>query len=86
MHQGHIRFSVRVADGIRQATKAQKSLVPRSVRTIPLPAREDSRAETQEAGADTQTKVLEIMDYWIFRKQAYTGTGSQRDSISEVTD
>ena len=86
MHQGHIRFSARIADGIPEATKAQKSVALRGARTIPLPAREDNRAETQEAGAGTQTKVLEIMDYRIFRKQAYTGTGSQRDSTSKVTD
>src|SRR6266481_3066883 len=86
MHQEHIRFSARTADDIPQVTKAQESLVLRWVRPIPLPAREDSRAATQEGRACTQNKVLVIMDYGIFRKQAYRGTGSQRDSISEVTD
>jgi hypothetical protein len=86
MHQEHIRFSARTADDIPQVTKAQESLVLRWVRTIPLLALEDSRAATQEGRACTQNKVLVIMDYGIFRKQAYRGTGSQRDSILEVTD
>src|SRR5712691_3140793 len=86
MHQEHIRFSARTADDIPQVTKTQESLVLRCVRTIPILAREDNRAATQEGRACTQNKVLVIMDYGIFRKQAYRGTGSQRDSITEVTD
>jgi hypothetical protein len=85
MHQEHIRFSARTADDIPQATKAQESLVLGGVHTIPLLAREDSRAATHEERARTQDKVLVIMDYGIFRKQVYRGTGSQRDSTAEVT-
>jgi len=33
-----------------------------------------------------KTKVLAIMDYRIFKKQAYRGTGSQKDSRLGVTD
>jgi hypothetical protein len=87
MHQEHIRFSARTADDIPQVTKAQESLVLCWVRTLLLLAPEDSRAATQEGRArSTQNKVLVIMDYGNFRKQAYRGTGSQRDSILEVTD
>src|SRR6267143_9138 len=86
MHQEHIRFSARTADDIPQVTKAQESLVLRCARTIPLLAPEDSRGATHEGRACTQNKVLVIIDYGIFRKQAYRGTGSQRDSILEVTD
>jgi hypothetical protein len=46
----------------------------------------DSRTATQQGYAFTQDKVLVIMDYAIFQKQAYSGTGSQRDSIPGVTD
>jgi hypothetical protein len=86
MHQERIRFSARTADDIPQVTKAQESLVLCCVLTIPLLAREDSRAATHEGRACTQNKVLVIMDYGNFRKQAYRRTGSQRDSIAEVTD
>ena len=86
MHQEHIRFSARTADDIPQVTKAQESLVLCCVLTIPLLAREDSRAGAHEGRACTQNKVLVIMDYGNFRKQAYRGTGSQRDSTAEVTD
>src|SRR5258708_13911877 len=47
---------------------------------------EDSHAATQKSRARTQNKVLVIMDYEIFQKQAYQRTGSQRDSISKETD
>jgi len=43
------------------------------------------RRRTKVAPAH-KTKVRVIMDYEIFRKQAYLGTGCQRDSIPEVTD
>lgn len=39
-----------------------------------------------ESRARTQNKVLVIMDYPIFRKQVYRGTGCQRDSIEGVMD
>jgi hypothetical protein len=39
-----------------------------------------------ESRARTQNKVLVIMDYQIFRKQVYRGTGCQRDSIEGVMD
>jgi hypothetical protein len=45
----------------------------------------DSRAATQGSRASTQNKVLVIMDYEIFRKQAYRGTGGQKDSMAGVT-
>ena len=76
MHQEHIRFSARIADDIRQITKAQKSLVFRRTTATPPLAREDSRAATHEGRACTQNKVLVIMDDGIFRKQAYRRTGS----------
>src|SRR5216684_9181731 len=85
MHQERNRFSARISNGIPRVTKAQKSLVFRRVTATPLRAREDNRAATQEGRARTQNKVLVIMDYGIFRKQAYRRTGSQRDSICEVT-
>src|SRR6202140_705283 len=69
MHQEHIRFSARTAVDIPQVTKAQESLVLCCVRTIPLRAREDSRAATQERGACTQSEVLVIMVYGILRKK-----------------
>ena len=69
-----------------EVTKAQECRVPRSIPATLLAAREDSRAETQESRADTQNKVLVIMNDAIFRKQAYPRTGSQKDSIPEVTD
>ena len=39
-----------------------------------------------ESRARTQNKVPVIMDYPIFRKQVYRGTGCQRDSIEGVMD
>ena len=86
MHQENIRFSARTAGGIVQVTKAEESLALWSVRASLPSAREDSRAATQKGRARTQNKVLVIMDYEIFQKQAYQRTGSQRDSISKVTD
>jgi len=86
VHQGHVRFSVRSADGIPPVTKAQNSVVSRGIPAPRPSAREDNRAATQEGGAGTQNKVLVIMEYRIFRKQAYSGTGSQRDSSTGVTD
>src|SRR5260370_31691245 len=67
-------------------TKAQEFRAPRSISATLRAAREDSRAETQESRADTKNRVLVIMDDAIFRKQAYPRTGSQKDSIPEVTD
>ncbi len=75
MHQEHIRFSARNAGSILQVTEAQNSLVLRCVPATTPPAREDSRAATQEGRARPQDKVLVIMDDGIFRKQAYQGTG-----------
>src|SRR6267143_2455362 len=84
MHQELIRFSMRIADGTPLATRHKRPACS-AVYQQPTPAREDNRAATLEGRACTQNKVLVIMDYGIFRKQAYRGTGSQRDSISEVT-
>ena len=87
MYQAHIRFPARIADGASLLAKTfLLILVLRGVSATPLPAPKDSRAATQEGGARTQNKVLVIMDYEIFRKQAYRGTGSQRDSSPGVTD
>lgn len=49
-------------------------------------ARRDSHATTRQGYAVTQNKVLVIMDYGILKKQAYSSTGGQRDSIPRVTD
>jgi hypothetical protein len=86
MHQENIQFSACFADSISWSHEDKK--VPRApgVTLTPPPAREDNRAATQEGRALAQNKVLVIMDYGIFRKQAYHRTGSQRDSSVEVTD
>lgn len=82
MYQGRNRFPARSTGGTPSVTKAHRSFVLRCVPAIPPPAQEDNRAATQGSSASTQNKVLVIMDYEIFRKQAYWGTGGQKDSMA----
>jgi hypothetical protein len=86
MHQKNIRFSGYITDENSASHEDTTNFhaLP-CTRNAPL-TREDNRAATQKSRASTQNKVLVIMDYGIFRKQAYRGTGSQRDSRPEVTD
>src|SRR5882762_8961049 len=66
--------------------KAQTSPVLRCVPTTYRPHGRTTVRRRYEGRACTQNKVLVIMDYGILRKQAYRGTGCQRDSISKVTN
>src|SRR5258707_13769071 len=86
MHQERNRFSACMADSIVQVTKAREFLVFCWVPTILLRPQERNPRATQEGSACSQNKACVIMDEGNFRKQVYPRTGSQRDSISAVSD
>ncbi len=86
MHQDHIQFSAPKSG--RECASREDADSPRVAMGRRVPA---IRAKGQSYGdaescARTQNKVLVIMDYQIFRKQVYRGTGSQRDSMEGVMD
>jgi len=86
MHQERNRFSACMADSIVQVTKAREFLVFCWVSTILLRPQERNPRATQEGSACSQNKACVIMDEGNFRKQVYPRTGSQRDSISAVSN
>jgi hypothetical protein len=85
MHQDRNRFSVRASNGISARHKGVKTLLLCCVATDLPRAPADNRAGKQDSQFATQDKVLVIMDDGIFWKQAYRGTGSQKDSTIGVT-
>ena len=72
-------------------TAARNSKGQKDTPTLPVQpqasprACRDSYPAPQRAPVDTQNKVLVIMDYQKFRKQAYRGTGCQRGSSPRLT-